>query len=1313
MSHRKRMLRHGPRTGVLAASISALIAAGGVSNTALGQDDDEDDSRADETVVVTGTRIRRDDYTATNATTVITQDEMRALGVFSVADMISQLPSNVASTTDTTDTDGMLNFGMEVANLRGLNTASGSRTLVLVDGSRFVPTTSSGAVDLNMIPTALVGQIETVTGGASATYGADAMAGVINVVLDNNIEGIRVDLGYGTDDYGDGDEINLSLGTGFEVLNRRGRVTLGYDHSTSDAIPDCTSRDFCARSLGLLQNGDVMFGVGRAPGTELDNVFFEDQPHYVLVEGMRYTRIPQGMFLAGLDVDDPGTPADEGQYLMTAAEIAARELSGDWDNAFSTIDPAGMGFTRNGFGTYTFTDDGTGVLPYLDVGPDGQPLSPGEYGFVVSQGSGGITPYGSGSLQWENVPLRSENERDNLFTQFSYYFENGVSLTTNLSYGKSTSESPQNSQRNSNWAVSCVFPDNAYLDPQSGATEALRQLHAQRSVWIDVNMDGMQDDADAYNPFLANPVGGSPLCRPGPFLGQSYLDDGETTELYDFPEQVGTAVGGIAKDVSPFTNRYQTSVNETTNLRIGARGDLFDGGSWTWDVNMTYGFSEREQRVTGQPSNRRREMAVHSVWEDDGSGAVCAINSNNIYDGVWRSDNPDLVGFDVPEYQTVVDPGTTVGEYYSEKWRQFISSSLGDQSTPDLVENFFSSMAAGCAPLNPFGLQMTPESVAYAWPTLVQGSENDQLSIDANFSGEIWRGVGAGPFQMAGGVTWRENTTDNFADPNPFNARDFDERFSDPYQGLTEAADAYVEFDLPLLRDKIAADYLSFNLGYRKTENTTERAEGEQSIVTERTTRDIDSWKASMVWRPLDILMVRATRSADTRAPSAEELFSTSRPVLTTGANQERSTPFRANINGTEVNESLDFYDEFSGFANTGGNSLLEEEISTTQTLGLVFTPTELLSGLSASIDYYETHIKGGVEQVSATEVLDNCAVELIVNSFEFPAEYQFCNNVLFDLDLPDTDTQDFLLPDLTADGVNDDPDGGGFFGGPETAPYPEIWIDSAFAGIPEFQEGQPNPFLPFNNIVGVSPSQRNAAPYTSRGIDISVSYNTQLGGGGSLSARVLVSRALEQEVETADDFAESQGIPGAGATALALQNATRNVAGQTGSNGISNSGDSSNWLVPLFSNYSPTPRISGNMFMTYRKNAFSVTGQVRYIGSGKLSNQRLWYGPGQSAAYITNDGIINVAPWAPGLNQTITNNDLPSWATLNVNLEYDFSRSRMQMDRFESLRVYLNVTNIGDRVPDFFSGSGSGGVNTTFFNTQGRTYSTGVRMQF
>src|SRR5690606_14422304 len=210
----------------------------------------------DEELVVTGTRIRRDDFSAPNATAVVTADDMRNLGVISVADMINQMPSNVANLTPTSNTDlTSFNLGASIANLRGLNPTYGTRTLTLVNSRRFTPSNNGGQVDLNMIPTALVDRIETVTGGASATYGGDAMAGVVNVVLDNNLEGVRVVLTYNLTDEGDGDNIALSFGSGFMVLDRRGYVTIGFDRSEQDGIFDCETLDLCRQGRALIQNG--------------------------------------------------------------------------------------------------------------------------------------------------------------------------------------------------------------------------------------------------------------------------------------------------------------------------------------------------------------------------------------------------------------------------------------------------------------------------------------------------------------------------------------------------------------------------------------------------------------------------------------------------------------------------------------------------------------------------------------------------------------------------------------------------------------------------------------------------------------------------------------------------------------------------------------------------------------------------------------------------------------------------------------------------------------------------------------------------
>src|SRR5690606_29658809 len=184
-----------------------------------------------EEVQVTGTRIQSPNVTAANPVTSVTAEEMRSLGIVNVADALTTLvPQNISTYMPTMIGDnqsgsggaGMENMdrgsffiGNTIANLRGLDPAYGSRTLTLIDGRR-VPSTSNQAdvVDLNIIPSNLLQRMDVVTGGASATYGSGAMAGVVNLVLNNRMQGVNVDVDYGINGEGDGGSPHVSISGG-------------------------------------------------------------------------------------------------------------------------------------------------------------------------------------------------------------------------------------------------------------------------------------------------------------------------------------------------------------------------------------------------------------------------------------------------------------------------------------------------------------------------------------------------------------------------------------------------------------------------------------------------------------------------------------------------------------------------------------------------------------------------------------------------------------------------------------------------------------------------------------------------------------------------------------------------------------------------------------------------------------------------------------------------------------------------------------------------------------------------------------------
>jgi hypothetical protein len=150
------------------------------------------------------------------------------------------------------------NIGANTADLRGLGA---NRTLVLIDGRRVVPATvaggsftASGTVDLNMVPTSLLERAEVVTAGASAAYGSDAVAGVVNLILDTDLEGVRASAQFGMADAGDDLEVAFSLAGGGSFADDRGRVVAGVEFVRDEGADDCSSRDWCALSYNTVSN---------------------------------------------------------------------------------------------------------------------------------------------------------------------------------------------------------------------------------------------------------------------------------------------------------------------------------------------------------------------------------------------------------------------------------------------------------------------------------------------------------------------------------------------------------------------------------------------------------------------------------------------------------------------------------------------------------------------------------------------------------------------------------------------------------------------------------------------------------------------------------------------------------------------------------------------------------------------------------------------------------------------------------------------------------------------------------------------------
>ena len=224
-------------SGLKRPSLCALAVSMAISGMAQAQD-----AASIEEINVTGTRIIRSGVNTPTPVTTVTAAELDRVAPGNMIDSLSTLPQFFGNITPEQVTGGQNSGGSNV-NLRG---AGVNRTLVLLDGRRVVPSNRFGTVDVSVFPEALIQRVETVTGGASASYGTDAVAGVVNFILDTEFEGFKASSQYGTTRYGDGDNYELGFAFGHRFDN--GLHILGayetFDRDRISSFDSLSDRSF-------------------------------------------------------------------------------------------------------------------------------------------------------------------------------------------------------------------------------------------------------------------------------------------------------------------------------------------------------------------------------------------------------------------------------------------------------------------------------------------------------------------------------------------------------------------------------------------------------------------------------------------------------------------------------------------------------------------------------------------------------------------------------------------------------------------------------------------------------------------------------------------------------------------------------------------------------------------------------------------------------------------------------------------------------------------------------------------------------------
>ena len=210
-------------------------------------------------IVVTGSRLQRETYTSIQPLQIITNEGSREAGLVEAADILQSSTAAAGQQIDLTFSGFVLDNGpgASTLSLRGLGSA---RTLLLLNGRRLAPSGVEGAPsspDLNLIPSAMVQRYEVLLDGASSVYGSDAVAGVTNVIMRKDYDGLETDIYYTTRDQGAGDTVSLNVAWGKNF--DRGFFGVGVEYFDQEAqrLRDSDWTGNCRQHREIDQNGKI------------------------------------------------------------------------------------------------------------------------------------------------------------------------------------------------------------------------------------------------------------------------------------------------------------------------------------------------------------------------------------------------------------------------------------------------------------------------------------------------------------------------------------------------------------------------------------------------------------------------------------------------------------------------------------------------------------------------------------------------------------------------------------------------------------------------------------------------------------------------------------------------------------------------------------------------------------------------------------------------------------------------------------------------------------------------------------------------
>jgi iron complex outermembrane receptor protein len=979
-------------------------------------------------VQITGSRIVRRDTETTSPLITVEREVLEKSSYISIEQTLNELPefmaggalagatavTSLSAAGDVAGGQGSGNMfdtarpidnarlgtytpGAATVNLRGLGP---NRSLTLVDGRRAISSNASGAIDLNTIPQIAIANIEVITGGASSVYGADALAGVTNIKLRTNFEGVQARVRGGVNEAsGDGKEWQASTLMGVQISDR-GHAMVAMDFSKRE-VALWRNRSYFREAMEspLSNSGDYLFSVwpGYTPGT---------QTSQTCPAGSTVCTTNNRALNAGGGSVNVFNNAWAGNF---PTQVAINQVFGDRTCAPNNcITPANANTT----GGYFFNPDGTLFTRSSSFIPAGQSTAVqyGPQGFTGTLGGTQANPDEITCNYLANTPnavpgfqsscmpqlnrvdydrrLTSPREGYTLFANADFQINDRVKAYSSINFASSETETRREPAPTSG-AFAVAIPYHS--DPNAKYLPSLAQT-PQPGIAIGDTLPEYR--AGGKRGTNCAPTGGCTMQQAFPIPTEL------RTLLNSRPDVVLGTVGGAPSATSPFNGMT------VCELR-------------TIDANAgNAGHTVQVPAANGRPA--------HTVQIDGNTGEtykICGPNS------AWRLQNqltylPPRGTFNNQTTWQLVS-GLT-GDLGLSDWTYDLSLSQGDSRTDTQYVGYISALNYNkilTAPnygrgyreesqgvsnkvltctsgLDPFAQAAGTLAVSQDCVDAITTNQTDrqsmkQVETQLNLQGGLFA-LPAGEVRSAVGLSWRKNTysftpdslreSDYISDTS---AGQFGVGFVD---GSVAVKEVYTELLIPLLSDLPAIRSLELELGGRYSQYTTGQ--------------DVPTYKAQLSWEPLNWLRVRGGYNRAERTPNIAELYTTttvSSQLSGVGSDPCRSdvaatlpnsnvgtNPDRARlqalcsdqINFWGSNGSSGFHANPNNFVTVGGvltfqgNPSLESEQGDTYTAGVVFnSPFEhpLAQGITATVDWYRIKITNPIDVLSGQLILNAC----------------------------------------------------------------------------------------------------------------------------------------------------------------------------------------------------------------------------------------------------------------------------------------------------------------------------------------------------